>query len=80
VEYDIMGYFVTADSATGNIKLKSHDNDEHDIFKRSSTNICTISSLGIQNVVYIDKYQVDTLGNRNKIRQEKRIMTQKKKK
>jgi len=73
----ILGYFVSADSANGSLELKSHDNAEHNIFKRGSTNMCVLSSLGIQNVEYVKKYQVDSLGNKNEVKQEQRIMTKK---
>jgi CRISPR-associated endonuclease Csn1 len=73
----ILGYFVSAHSGTGAILLKSHDNSEDDIFKRNSSNSCE-TSLGIQNVEYVKKYQVDALGNRSEIKQESRIMTPKK--
>lgn len=72
----IQGYFVSADSATGNIELKSHDNKERDIFRRNSSNVCSLSS-GIQNVEYIKKYQVDPLGNKSEIKSEKRVGTKK---
>lgn len=73
----ILGYFVSAHSGTGAILLKSHDNSEGVGFKRSSSNNSEIS-LGIQNVEYVKKYQVDALGNRNEIKHESRVMTQKK--
>lgn len=72
----IQGYFVSADSATGNIEIKSHDNNEHNIFKKNSSNVCSIG-LGIQNVEYIKKYQVDPLGNISEIKKEKRVGTKK---
>ncbi len=72
----IKAYFVSADSATGSLNIKSHDNAEDDNFKRSSTNTC-MTGLGIQNVEYVRKYQVDALGNISEIRQEQRIMTKK---
>jgi len=76
---NIVGYFVSADSGTAKLILKSHDNSENNGFTRNSSNSCEIG-LGIQNVVYVKKYQVDTLGNKNEIRQESRVMTVKKKK
>ncbi|QOR62872.1 type II CRISPR RNA-guided endonuclease Cas9 [Sulfurovum sp. ST-21] len=75
---NIVGYFVSAHSGTGAILLKSHDNSELNGFKRNSSNSCEIS-LGIQNVEYVKKYQVDALGNRREVKQEQRIMTTKKK-
>ncbi len=76
---NIVGYFVSADSGTAKLILKSHDNSEGNGFSRNSSNSCIVG-LGIQNVEYVKKYQVNTLGNRNEIRQESRVMTAKKKK
>ncbi len=72
----IRGYFVLADSATSSIKLKSHDNKEHDIFKRDSSKLC-IKSIGLQNANHIKKFQVDALGNISEIKEEKRVGTRK---
>ena len=72
----IIGYFISAHSGTGNVELKSHDNNENGIFKRDSSNMCS-KSLGIQNAIYIKKYQVDSLGNKSEIKKEPRIGTKK---
>ncbi|MCB4772338.1 MAG: type II CRISPR RNA-guided endonuclease Cas9 [Sulfurovum sp.] len=69
---NIVGYFVFAHSATGAIILRSHDNSEKDGFKRSASGSCEMS-LGIQNVEYVKKYQVDALGNRHEVKQEPRM-------
>lgn len=71
-----IGYFISAHSGTGAIELKSHDNKEHNIFKRDSSNVCS-KSIGIQNAVFIKKYQVDPLGNINEIKKELRLGTKK---
>ncbi|MBU1667031.1 type II CRISPR RNA-guided endonuclease Cas9 [bacterium] len=71
---NVLGYFVAADSGTAKLILKSHDNAEHNFFKRNSSSSCEIG-LGIQNVEYVKKYQVDALGNRHEVKQEQRIMT-----
>lgn len=70
----IKGYFVSADSATGNIEIKSHNNMEDEIFKRNSSNVCSMST-GIQNCEYIKKYQVDSLGYISEIKKEQRVGT-----
>lgn len=72
----IQGYFVSAHSGTGNIELKSHDNQEQELFKRDTSNVCSLST-GIQNAEYIKKYQVDPLGNKSEIRKEQRLGTKK---
>lgn len=72
----IQGYFVSADSGTAKIIIKSHDNKEHNLFKRDSSNVCSIG-IGIQNAEYIKKYQVDALGNKNEIKKEQRQGTKK---
>lgn len=73
---NVLGYFVSVHSGTAAITLKSHDNQEHNIFKKDSENTCSVS-LGIQNAEYVKKYQVDALGSRHEIKQEQRIMTKK---
>lgn len=70
----IQRYFVSVHSGTGNISLKSHDNDEHNLFKRNSSNTCEIG-LGIQNVEYVKKYQVDVLGNISEVNEKTRLGT-----
>ncbi len=70
----IKGYFISVHSGTGAIKLKSHDNKEHNIFKRDSSNVCS-KSIGIQNAIHVKKFQVDALGIINEIKKETRIGT-----
>jgi CRISPR-associated endonuclease Csn1 len=72
----IQGYFVSAHSGTGNIELKNHHNIENELFKRDSSNVCSIST-GIQNCEYIKKYQVDPLGNLSEVKKETRVGTKK---
>jgi len=72
----IQGYFVSADSGTAKIIIKSHNNKEEYTFKKDSSNLCSYGT-GIQNAEYIKKYQVDPLGNKSEIKSEKRIGTKK---
>jgi len=73
---EFIGYFVSAHSGTGALELKSHNNISSDIFKRNSSNVC-IKSIGIQNALYIKKYQVSPLGEKSEIKKEPRIGTKK---
>ncbi len=70
----IKGYFISTDSATGSIKIKNHDNKEHGIFKRNSSNVCS-KSIGIQNALSVKKFQVDALGIISEVKNEKRLGT-----
>jgi len=73
----IRGYFVSAHSGTGALELKSHNNKENDIFKIDKSSILSTKSAGIQNAIYVKKFQVDALGNISEIKHEKRIGTRK---
>ncbi|MBL0703244.1 MAG: type II CRISPR RNA-guided endonuclease Cas9 [Sulfurospirillum sp.] len=70
----VIGYFVSAHSGTGKIIIKSHDNKEKNLFKRDSSNVCSLG-MGIQNATSVKKYQVCPLGVYTEIKSEKRIGT-----
>lgn len=53
-------YFTSANIRTASLTVKAHDSS------------FTISSLGIQSLVCLEKYQVDVLGNITKVKSEKR--------
>ncbi|MFA5233837.1 MAG: type II CRISPR RNA-guided endonuclease Cas9 [Sulfurimonas sp.] len=62
----VLGYYDGVDSATSQISLFTHDN-------RNSYR------LGVQNLVFIKKYQVDALGSYVEVKNEKRQGTKKEK-
>lgn len=71
----LRGYFL--EPAEDSLIIMTHNNIEDIGFKWSEKKKKYICKVGIQNVIYIKKYQVDPLGNKSEIKKEPRIGTKK---